>query len=117
LREFAELKVWEKAHLLTLAVYDATKCFPKEGIFALTNQIRRAAYSVPSNIAEGCGRDSIPELAQFCKIAMGSASELEYQLLLSRDLGYMNRSAYDSLSRDVVEVKKMLRSFLSRLKG
>jgi hypothetical protein len=75
---FRDLKVWEKAHQLTLQVYKATASFPKEEMFGLTSQIRRAAASIPANIAEGCGRSGDAELGRFLQIAMGSASELEY---------------------------------------
>jgi four helix bundle protein len=74
---FRELKVWEKSHALTLAVYHVTKSFPKQEMYALTSQIRRASASIPANIAEGCGRNGDAELARFLLIAMGSASELE----------------------------------------
>ena len=89
MRDFRELKVWEKAHRLTLQVYRITKNFPSDEQFGLTVQLRRAAASVPTNIAEGCGRDSERELARFMSIAGGSASEVEYQLLLACDLNYI----------------------------
>lgn len=79
--------MWEKAHQLALAVYDATKSFSREEVYGLTSQIRRSASSIPTNIAEGCDRTGDAELSRFCQIAFGSANELEYQLLLSRDLG------------------------------
>src|SRR6266446_2757718 len=84
MKDFRQLKVWEKAHLLALAVYPITARFPREETYGLTAQIRRAACSIPANIAEGCGRDGDAELARFCVIARGSATELEYQLLLAR---------------------------------
>jgi four helix bundle protein len=91
--------------------------YPKTEVFALTSQVRRAAVSVPSNIAEGCGRGSDAELARFLQIAMGSASELEYQLLLSRDLNYLPDEPYHSLTCRVAEVKRMLAAFLNRLRN
>lgn len=117
MRDYKSLKVWDKAHSLTLSSYRATKEFPREELYALTSQIRRSAASIPANIAEGCGRDGIPELAHFCRVAMGSASELEYHLLLSRDLGYLEGSDYEQLADDVSEVKRMLRSFVEKLKA
>ncbi|MCC6791593.1 MAG: four helix bundle protein, partial [Thermomicrobiales bacterium] len=92
-RNFRELKVWEKAHRLTLATYQSTAIFPREETFGLTSQIRRAASSVPANIAEGCGRGG-GDLVRFCRIAAGSASELQYHLLLARDLGYLAEPAF-----------------------
>ena len=115
MRDFRELKVWHKAHSLTLDVYRATKSFPREELYSLTNQIRRAAVSIGANIAEGAGKDSRPEFSRFLQIAMGSASELEYQLLLSRDLGYLVPEIYEQLSQRVVETKKMLSGFMQYL--
>ena len=85
MRNFRELRVWEKAHELTLQTYETTQAFPKNEIFGLTNQTRRASVSIPANIAEGCGRGSDADLARFLQISMGSASELEYQLLLASE--------------------------------
>ena len=116
MRDFRELKVWDKAHQLTLAVYAATKSLPKEEMYGLTSQVRRAASSIPANIAEGCGRTGEPELARFCGIAFGSANELEYHLLLARDLGYLDVVTYDRLNRDTIEVKKMLAAFITSLR-
>jgi four helix bundle protein len=115
LRDFKQLSVWEKSHRLTHAVYKATTNFPKEELYGLTSQIRRASASIPANIAEGCGRRGDAEFARFCQIAMGSASELEYHFLLTHDLGFMEGSSYESLNRDLVEVKRMLNVFIQKL--
>jgi four helix bundle protein len=115
MRDFRELKVWNKAHQLTLDVYRATKSFPREELYNLTNQIRRAAVSIGANIAEGAGKNSRAEFSRFLQIATGSASELEYHLLLSRDLGYLGPEVYQQLSDDVVETKKMLSGFVQYL--
>jgi len=112
---FRDLKVWEKAHQLTLQVYKATAPFPKEEMYGLTSQIRRAAASIPANIAEGCGRSSDAELGRFLQIAMGSASELEYHLLLARDLLLLAEKEYGQLNLEVTEVKRMLASFIQKL--
>jgi len=115
MRDFRELKVWQKAHALTLDVYRATKSFPREELYGLTSQIRRAAVSIAANIAEGAGKNSRPEFARFLQIASGSASELEYHLLLAGDLGYLSSEFCHGLSEQVVETKKMLSSFTQYL--
>jgi four helix bundle protein len=106
MRNFHELKVWQKAHHLTLAVYSATRSFPKEEVYGLTSQLRRAASSIPSNSSEGCGRNSKPDFLRFLHIAAGSASELEYHLLLAHDLDLLGPTLYMNLTDDVTEVKK-----------
>jgi len=115
MRDFRELKVWHKAHQLTLDVYRATQLFSRCEMYSLTNRIRRAAVSVGANIAEGAGKNSRPEFARFLQIALGSASELEYHLLLSRDLDYLAPEVYQHLSENVVETKKMLSGFMKYL--
>ena len=115
MKDFQRLKVWSKAHELTLLLYKETKTFPKEELFGLTSQIRRASSSIPANLAEGCGRDSDKELARFIQIAQGSAYELEYHLLLAYELKYLNESAYYSLKAQILEIQKMLRSFRNKL--
>ena len=94
MRDFRKLKVWEKAHHFTLQVYEITNNFPHDERFGLTVRLRRAAASVPTNIAEGCGRNSERELARFMGIAAGSANEVEYQLILARDLNYVRDEIY-----------------------
>lgn len=116
MKDFRGLKVWEKAHALALAVYRASAAFPSRESFGITAQIRRAAGSIPANLAEGCGRQSDRELGRFVAIAMGSASELEYHLLLSRDLDYLSAGTYDDLAARVVEVKRMLTGLAQRLR-
>ena len=115
MRAFRDLKVWEKSHQLALAVYQATATFPQEERYGLTSQIRRAAVSISANIAEGCGRNGEAEFARFLQIAMGSASELEYHLLLAQDLGYLATIQGKDLASEVVEVKRMLTSFIQKL--
>ena len=115
MRDFRELHVWQKAHQLTLAVYAATAAFPREELYGLTTQVRRASSSIPANIAEGCGRGSQAELARFLKIILGSASELEYHLLLARDLQLLPPPDYERLSNEVTQVKKMLTAFIQKL--
>jgi four helix bundle protein len=116
-KDFRDLKVWRKAHQLTLAVYGLTAAFPKNELYGLTSQIRRSAASIPANIAEGCGRNGDAEFARFLQIAMGSASEVEYHLLLARDLALINATQYEDVSNNVTEVKRMLASFIQRLRA
>jgi four helix bundle protein len=117
MRDFRTLKVWEKAHHLALAVYKATQTFPKSETYGLTSQIRRAGASIPANIAEGCGRDTEAELARFMHIAAGSASELEYHLLLAHDLSLLQDPVYQDLHSKVTEIKRMLTAFTKKLKA
>jgi four helix bundle protein len=117
MKDFKELKVWQKAHALTLTTYEETRRFPREEQYGLTSQMRRSAASIPANIAEGCGRDGDAELARFLRIAMGSTSELEYHLLLARDLQLLQEPAYQRLCGEVIQTKRMLTGFLKRLKA
>lgn len=94
LKNFRDLEVWKHAHSLTLEAYRQTKTFPSDERFGLTSQIRRRAASIPANIAEGCGRRGDAEFHRFLQIAMGSASELEYHLLLAKDLEYFDSKIY-----------------------
>jgi len=115
MRDFKPLEVWQKAHAVTLAVYKASANFPKEELYGLTSQLRRAAASVPANIAEGCGRRGGVELARFLTIAMGSASELEYHLLLAHDLSFLDSVNYRQLDDELARVKRMLNAFIQKL--
>jgi len=115
-RSFRELKVWEKGHRLTLRIYEATGRFPRQETYGLAAQIRRCSASIPANIAEGCGRSGDAELGRFMLISMGSASELEYHLLLARDLGYLNSTQYRDLSQRTQEIKRMLSTFITKLR-
>ena len=99
MKDFRELKVWDRAHQLVLTVYQTTMSFPRDETYGLTAQIRRSASSIPSNIGEGCGRDGDAELARFCRIVCGSASELEYQILLAHDLKLIPSGHYQQLTQ------------------
>ncbi|OQW62873.1 MAG: four helix bundle protein [Proteobacteria bacterium HN_bin10] len=116
MQDFRKLRVWEKSHHLTLAIYRATATFPKDEQFGLVSQIRRAAVSVSANLAEGCGRSGRLELARFVQIAMGSASELQYHLLLVHDLRLVGPQDYKKLSAQVTEVKQMLAALVRKLR-
>ena len=115
MKDFKELKVWAKAHEVTLLVYDETRKFPREEMYGLTSQLRRAAASVAANIVEGCGRRSDGEFKRFLQIARGSACELEYHLLLARDLKFLNEEHFRKLDGLVAEVERMLTSLVQRL--
>jgi four helix bundle protein len=115
MKSFKDLEVWQKAHQLTLEVYAVTRTLPRDELYGLTGQIRRSCASIPANIAEGCGRSGDAELARFLQIAMGSASELEYHVLLARDLNLLSGTDYERLAGDVTEVKRMLASFIKKL--
>ncbi len=117
MRDFKTLKVWQKSHQVVLKIYEVTAVFPREEQYGLISQIRRASVSIPSNIAEGCGHQSDPEFARYLQLAAASASELEYQLLLARDLDYLNVEYYLELSGSVQELKKMLSAFMKRVRA
>jgi four helix bundle protein len=115
MRDYRDLQVWSKAHQLTLAVYKRTKGFPLDERFGLTSQIRRAAASIGANLAEGCGRRSDGEFGRFVQIAMGSAVELSYHLLLARDLGLLSPAEFAPLHSETDEISRMLSGLQSKL--
>ncbi|OGU19071.1 MAG: four helix bundle protein [Ignavibacteria bacterium GWA2_55_25] len=117
MRGFRDLIVWKKAHALTLAVYKTTRQFPKEELYGLTSQIRRSSSSIAANIAEGCGRRTNADFARFLQISFSSASEVEYHLILAHDLELLDKNIFEQLSRDVIEIKKMLAGFLRKLRA
>jgi four helix bundle protein len=114
MRDFRKLKVWQKAHEVALSIYKATLSFPRQETYGLVSQLRRSASSVPANIAGGCGCAGNREFARFLEIALRSASETEYHLLLARDLRYVEARAYESLNDQVTEVKRMLTGFIQK---
>ena len=114
--DYRKLKIWEKSHRLTLEVYRVTASFPKEELYGLTSQLRRSASSVPANIAEGCGRNGDAELARFLDIALGSANELDYHLLLAHDLGLIGSADHARLESKVREVNSMIAAFVNKLR-
>lgn len=111
MKRFQDYKVFRDSHSPNLRVYDATGRFPRHELFGLTSQMRRAASSIPMNIADGSVK-SEREFRQSLRIALGSAAELEYQLLMARDLGYMDESEHSDLSGAVIEIRKMLTAFI-----
>jgi len=110
------LRVWTKAHELTLAVYQKTRAFPKEEMYGLTSQLRRASASIGENIAEGCGRRSDAEMKRFTQIARGSANEVEYHLLLAKDLSLLTNEEHQDSGAKVMEIQRMLASLVQSLK-
>jgi four helix bundle protein len=115
-QDFRQLKVWQEAHAIVLDVYRWTVPFPKEELFGLTSQMRRAAVSVAANIAEGCGRGSDADFARFLQLAMGSASETEYHVMLASELGFLNHEASRQLQERIIQVKRMLGTLLRRVR-
>lgn len=116
MQNYENLKVWNKAHQLTLDLYQCTRSFPEDERFGLISQIRRASASIGANIAEGCGRRGNAELARYLHMAMGSASEVQYHLRLSRDLSFLRGEQYTKLHAQVIEVKRMLASLAAHLR-
>jgi len=115
MRDYKKYLVWEKSHQLTLDVYRNTKSFPKDEMFGLISQIKRSSSSIPTNIAEGCGRNSDKDFCRFLYIAFGSANELEYQIILSIDLDFIKNENGQKLLFQVEEVKKMLNGLITKL--
>jgi four helix bundle protein len=117
MRNYQDLQVWAKAHALLLDLYHVSRGFPKDELYGITSQVRRAVLSIGSNLAEGCGRRTSGEMARSIRVAMGSASELDYQVLVCRDLGYMKADDYQRMSKKLVEVRKMLTAFLDKVEA
>ncbi len=117
MQNFKDLKVWAKAHQITLDVYKASAKFPKEEVYSLTSQLRRAAASIPANIAEGCGKNTQADFANFLNISLGSANETEYFLILSQDLDYLTPEQFLILSTNINEIKAMLISLIGKVRS
>jgi four helix bundle protein len=116
MQDFRNLDVWKRSHDLTLAVYHATKSFPNDERYGLTSQLRRGAASIPTNLAEGCGRGTDPDFGRFVQHAMGSSSQVEYECLLAKDMHYLTNKQYTGLNDEIIGIKRMLTSLLRRLK-
>ncbi len=117
MQDFRKLEVWRRAYDLTLQVYQATRSMPAEEKYGLVSQMRRCSVSIPANIAEGCGRETKADLKRFLHIAMGSASELECQLLLAADLDFMNSDMANELIKHLTTTKKMLNALIGRIRA
>ncbi len=117
MQNYKDLKVWEKAHSFTIQVYKLTEKFPREETYGLTNQLRRAASSIAANIAEGCGKNTKSDFANFLNISLGSSNESEYFLLLAKDLCYITLENYEILANLINEVKAMLIALIGKVRG
>lgn len=117
MKDFKDMTIWQRSHKLTLEIYRVTSHFPKDEMYGLTSQLRRAVTSIPTNIAEGCGRRTNAELANFLNIASGSASEVEYEILLAKELGYIAEEQCDSWTREIHELRSMLAAYMKRLRS
>ncbi len=115
MRDFKKLDIWKRSHQLTLVIYRITKQFPKDELFGLTSQMRRSSSSIPTNIAEGCGRGTNPQLKHFLEISIGSSSELEYQLILSKALEYISEEVFNQYAEETVQVRRMIYGYCSQL--
>jgi four helix bundle protein len=116
IKKFTDLRVWIKAHKLALSIYKTTKKFPKEEIFGLISQMRRCSISITSNIAEGFSRQSYKEKTYFYSISLGSVTELQSQLIISRDVDYLNKEKFNELFEDSINTHKMLNGLIKNLK-
>ncbi len=117
MKDFRQLQIWDRSHKLTLQIYRITRGFPTDERYGMVSQMRRSSSSVPTNIAEGCGRNTDADFARFLDHSMGSATELEYQLILSRDLGYISTDEYTETNGELTEIKRMLNAFLQKLRA
>jgi len=115
MRDFTKLEIWKRSHTLCLKIYATTKNYPKEETFGLTSQMRRSSSSIPTNIAEGCGRNTNPQTIHFFDIAVASLAELQYQLILSRDLNYVDLPTFHTLHDEVIEIRKMAIAYSRKL--
>jgi len=116
IKSFTDLNTWKESHKLVLDIYKETRCFPKEETFGLTSQIRRAVVSITSNIAEGFSRNSYKEKVQFYCVALGSLTEVQNQLLIARDIGYLSQGAFSSLAQKTVIASKLLTGLIKSSK-
>ncbi|MBS1760824.1 MAG: four helix bundle protein [Bacteroidetes bacterium] len=117
MQNFKELKVWSKSHEFTLTAYKTTQTFPSQELFGLTSQLRRSAFSIAANIAEGCGKNSNNKLAHYLNIALGSSNESEYYIILAKDLKYLNDESFEILDKLINEIKGMLIKLILKVRG
>jgi four helix bundle protein len=117
LKSFTSLDAWKEGHKLVLLIYELTKSFPKEEIFGLVSQMRRCAVSITSNIAEGFSRQSYKEKLQFYSIALGSVTELQNQLLIAKDVGFISKEKFQEIANQSVKVHKIINGLIKKSKS
>ena len=115
MRDFKKYDIWKLSHVFTLKIYELTKSYPTDEIYGIISQIRRASSSIPTNISEGCGRDSDSEFNRFLTIALGSASEVEYLIILSKDLNYIDENSFIILNEEINIIKRKIYSLKQKL--
>ena len=115
MRDFRKLNVWERAHNFVLNIYKLSKPFPKEELYGITSQLRRAVVSIPTNIAEGCGKHTEKDFVRYLSIAAGSTSEVEYLLILSKDLKFIDESIALAQITEINEIKKILNALMMKI--
>lgn len=115
MRDYKKYTVWELGHQITLDIYELIKTFPREEIYGITSQMRGAAYSIPSNIVEGCGRESDAEFRRFLIISQGSASELEYFTILAHDLGYIEKDSFETISDKANKIRRSINNLINKI--
>ena len=115
MRDFKKLNVWERAHNFVINIYKLSKPFPKEELYGITSQLRRAVVSIPTNIAEGCGKHTEKDFVRYLSIAAGSTSEVEYLLILSKDLKFIDESIAFAQITEINEIKKMLNALMMKI--
>jgi four helix bundle protein len=114
-RDFKKYDIWKLSHVFTLKIYELTKLFPKDELYGIVSQIRRASSSIPTNISEGCGRTSDAEFNRFLTIALGSASEVEYLIILSKDLNYIDENSFTELNQEINTIKRKIHTLKQKL--
>ena len=117
MRDFLKLEIWQRSHKLVLKIYDITQYMPKEELYGLCSQMRRSGSSIPTNIAEGCGRNSHAQMIYFFQVSAASCSELMYQIILCKDLSYITNSVFKELYTETTEIQKMIHTYITRLKS
>ena len=115
MRDFKKYDIWKLSHVFTLKIYELTKLFPKDELYGIVSQIRRASSSIPTNISEGCGRTSDAEFNRFLTIALGSASEVEYLIILSKDLNYIDENSFTELNQEINTIKRKIYTLKQKL--
>ena len=114
IKSFHDLQVWQEAHALVVLIYKVTKSFPKEELFGVTNQIRRASVSITSNLAEGFGRETIKDRIHFYIMSLGSLNEIQNQLLIAKDVNYLHEKNWSELENRIIIVSKMLNGLIKK---